>query len=1057
MKHKIGLPHIAKMMFTALMALLIGEMTARDNARWVNAMIGTDLSDAPTLWGNYGGTYPGAVAPWGMMQISPETSTRPDERGYYYRDSKILYFSLYDHKSGYPNGSAGTMKIALVRGTLDSIPRGYEGRAFNHNNEVARPGYYSVQMDDGDMVEATAAPHSGMLRYSTSSAATTVAIIDRGLAVEDRCTVIAPRYHSVMRFSQKFSGFCHSGDTLFLHFGTCEPLLIEAMCSATNRAGSEKNGAKELQGGDFDAVSRATYQLWNDELACVDVETADADHKTMFYTALYHAMLMPRNVADAGEEPRYAGFSAWDTFRTLHPLLALLKPSRQKAMTRSLYEEYEQRGALHQGPMTGYHVLAILLDSYEKQATDLTIEEIYAAAETSYERYLKRNGLQAFDTQGYIDARQAESVSITTELAYNHWLMSRIAQKSHHADQAAHWLAGAHNYRNLWDASTEFMLPRLGDEVLRNSGEFGYQESTKWTASYFVPHDVQDLINLHGGREHFADRLHRAFVEGEIVFDNEPVLHYPTLFVSADRPDLALEHTRKVMNSNYGNTPGGIPGNDDLGSMSSWWALASLGLMPACPGTGEYVLMPTIFDRATLHLESGKTLIIERKGSEKPQQTPCVSVDCKVWSGWCLSHAELLEAGEICYDWTRPAVPITRRPYSLTCEEPEITVKVAKVKTKSVVPDSPIAIAYTATNHSHTVGAKRVEVTEGDKILAQRLTTVPAQSTVSDTISFALYAHGKHTVQVAGKSIAITVKEVENSHPMRCERLQVPALIKQGAQNEIEMTLKNAGCKKYEGKEHVMLNGKAIMHISINLEAGEEAKYKCPIAIADSGSATIGVLGKEQRVKVYADALDACVLDAAFSDKSNAVDRSGFENHGESHGPLQWGENYVQTTRDAYIEFPATPSLMQSTGAISLMAWIKPLKVPRGYADFFSKGDYTVMKLQGRQIAFFAGGWGRGTCEVTLPEDWFGKWHLVTGVGTDEHLTLYIDGEPVQRIAVSGAIKATELPWNLGRNAEMPFSRFADMQIGSMRIFGAELNEKQVKSVYDREKSQYQH
>ena len=139
------------------------------------------------------------------------------------------------------------------------------------------------------------------------------------------------------------------------------------------------------------------------------------------------------------------------------------------------------------------------------------------------------------------------------------------------------------------------------------------------------------------------------------------------------------------------------------------------------------------------------------------------------------------------------------------------------------------------------------------------------------------------------------------------------------------------------------------------------------------------------------------------------------------------------------------------------MAWIKPLKVPRGYADFFSKGDYTVMKLQGRQIAFFAGGWGRGTCEVTLPEDWFGKWHLVIGVGTDEHLTLYIDGEPVQRIAVSGAIKATELPWNLGRNAEMPFSRFADMQIGKMRIFGAELNEKQVKSVYDREKSQYQH
>ena len=1043
------------MMFTALMALLIGEMTARDNARWVNAMIGTDLSDAPTMWGNYGGTYPGAVAPWGMMQISPETSTRPDERGYYYRDSKILYFSLYDHKSGYPNGSAGTMKIALLRGTLDSMPRGYEGRAFNHNNEVARPGYYSVQMDDGDMVEVAAAPHSGMLRYSTSSAATTVAIIDRGLAVEDRCTVIAPRYHSVMRFSQKFNGFCHCGDTLFLHFGTCEPLLIEAMCSATNRAGSEKNGANELQGGDFDAVSRSTYQQWNNELACVDVETNDADHKTMFYTALYHAMLMPRNVADAGEEPRYAGFSAWDTFRTLHPLLALLKPSRQKAMTRSLYDEYEQRGALHQGPMTGYHVLAILLDSYEKQATDLTIEEIYAAAETSYERYLKRNGLQPFDTQGYIDARQAESVSMTTELAYNHWLMSRMAQKSRHADQAERWLAGAHNYRNLWDASTEFLLPRLGDEVLRNSGEFGFQESTKWTASYFVPHDVQDLINLHGGREHFAERLHRAFAEGEIVFDNEPVLHYPTLFVSADRPDLALEHTRKVMNSNYGNTPGGIPGNDDLGSMSSWWALASLGLMPACPGTGEYVLLPTIFDKATLHFESGKTLTISRKGEECTPHMPFVNINGEAWHGWCISHSELIAANEICYDWTHSAVPITRRPYSLTTEEPEITIRVAEIKAKNTIPDSSIAIAYTATNNSSTIGAKRVEVTEGGKVLAQRLTTVPAQGAVADTISFALYAHGKHTLQVEGKHITINVKDVANNHPLRCELLDVPALMRQGLPNEIEVTLKNAGGKKYEGKEPVMLNGKPIKHILVSLEAGEEAKYKSSITIDDSGFATIGVLGKEQRVKVYVDALEACVLEAAFGKDGKATDLSGFENHGKCHGPLQWGDNYVQTTQNAYIEFPTTPSMMQSTGAVTLMAWINPLKVPRGYADFFSKGDYTVMKLHGRQIAFFAGGWGRGTCEVAVPDEWFGAWHQVVGVGTGEMLTLYIDGKKVQQIAVSGIIGATELPWNLGRNAEMPFSRFADMQIGAMRIFGAALNEEQVKSIYNKEKTHY--
>ena len=1030
-------------------------VTARDNARRVNVMIGTDRSDAPTLWGNYGGTFPGAVAPWGLMQITPETSNRPDERGYYYCDNKILHFSLYDHSSGYPNGSSGSMKIAFVRGRVDSIPQGYAGREFSHNNEEARPGYYSVQLADGDKVEVTAAPHSGMLRYSTSSATTTVALIDHGLAVENRRTVIGKRYHSVMRFSQDFDGFCHSGDTVFLHFGACKPLDIEVMGSVSNRDRSEKNGAAELHGGDFEAVSCATYQLWNDELACVDVETENVDCETMFYTALYHAMLMPRNVADVGEEPRYAGFSAWDTFRTLHPLLALLKSRQQKAMTRSLYEEYKQRGMLHQGPMTGYHVLAILLDSYEKGATDLTIEEIYAAAETSYERYLERNRLQQFDALGYIDARQAESVSLTAELAYNHWLMSRIAQKSGHLDRAERWLAGAQNYRNLWDSSTEFLLPRLGYEVLRHSGEFGYQESTKWTATYFVPHDVQDMINLHGGREHFAERLHRAFAEGEIVFDNEPVLHYPMLFVSANRPDLALVNTRKVMNNCYGNAPGGIPGNDDLGSMSSWWALASLGLVPMCPGTGEYVLMPTIFDKATVHFESGKTLTISRKGEECMPQMPFVNINGEAWHGWCISHSELIAANEICYDWTHSAVPITRRPYSLTTEEPEITIRVAEIKAKNTIPDSSIAIAYTATNNSSTIGAKRVEVTEGGKVLAQRLTTVPAQGAVADTISFALYAHGKHTLQVEGKHITINVKDVANNHPLRCELLDVPALMRQGLPNEIEVTLKNAGGKKYEGKEPVMLNGKPIKHILVSLEAGEEAKYKSSITIDDSGFVTIGVLGKEQRVKVYVDALEACVLEAAFGKDGKATDLSGFENHGKCHGPLQWGDNYVQTTQNAYIEFPTTPSMMQSTGAVTLMAWIKPLKVPRGYADFFSKGDYTVMKLQGRQIAFFAGGWGRGTCEVAVPDEWFGAWHQVVGVGTGEMLTLYIDGKKVQQIAVSGIIGATELPWNLGRNAEMPFSRFADMQIGAMRIFGAALNEEQVKSIYNKEKTHY--
>ena len=187
------------------------------------------------------------------------------------------------------------------------------------------------------------------------------------------------------------------------------------------------------------------------------------------------------------------------------------------------------------------------------------------------------------------------------------------------------------------------------------------------------------------------------------------------------------------------------------------------------------------------------------------------------------------------------------------------------------------------------------------------------------------------------------------------------------------------------------------------------------------------------------------------------ADEGDDKNDGICHGPLQWGTRNVQTSINAFIEFPASQSLMQSTGEITILGWIKPLKAPEGYADFFTKGDYTVMKMQGRDdLVFFAGGWGRGTCMVKVPDNWYGRWHMVAGVGTEDTLQLYVDGELVQQQSVKGKIQPTEVPWNIGRNAEMPFSRHSEMQIGSFRIYGAPLNENQIKDIYTNERNMYQ-
>lgn len=1014
------------------------------NACWVNPFIGTGICDAPTRWGNYGGTYPGAVVPWGMVQLTPETSVLPEQRGYYYHDDTILYFSCLNHISGFPDGSHGDLVVMFYRESDAN-----QGRKFIHEDEIAEPGYYSVKFADGDRVEAVAAHHSGMFRYSTKAKNTIIKIADKTLSMVDDTTVMCKNRNAVLRFQRAFDDSEIVGDTLTLQFADTQEIIVELCCSATSITAAMRNGAAELCNGDFDAVRRNALRQWNEELAVVDVETTNTDDKTKFYTALYHSMLMPRNVADVGDPAHYAGFSPWDTFQSLHPLMTLLKPKRQQAMLRSLMDGYAHRGMLHGDSMTGHHVLAILLDSYVKGACDIAIDSLYAAAKTSYERYLVDNRLLQFEAQGYVDAREAESVTLTADLAYDHWVMAQLARLAGKEADAQRWERHTRNFINLWDAETGFLLPRLGEEFYRRSGELGYKESTRWTASWFAPHSVTDLVNLHGGGQLFAQRLQKTFDEGNMPFDNELVVHYPLLFTWACRSDLAMRYTRQVMSEGYRNTPGGIPGNDDLGAMSSWWALAAMGIVPVCPGSGEYVLVPTVFDKVTLHLASGSDVAISRKGSENEHAMPVVRLDGKTLDGWSICHRELLAASELQFDWTAEASKPHRLPYSMTTASPQISIAVGGQSRYTVNPDEEIRVPFVATNHG-ALGSEMITVSADGKTLAQRLITVPAGGTVNDTISFALYATAD--VRIASENLRVKVRK--QPAKLQCSGIDMPSLVRQGSEVQAVITVKNAGGEASQAQVPIELDGENAGIVACNLAPGEELRFVQHFTLPTAGFVTLKVLGKEHRIKVYDAAVNATLLDVSFG-ANGAHDKSGFGNQGIGYGPLAWGDGYVQTTDDAYVEFQPSPSLSQTTDAITMVAWIKPLKRARGYADFFSKGDCNMLKLQhGDELAFFAGGWGRGACAVKLPDDWYGAWHMVAGVGTQEELRLYVDGKLAQCVATNGAMLSTEAPWNLGRNAEMPFSRFSDMQIGAVRIYGAALTAADIQQLFTAEQPQ---
>ena len=1030
----------------------------RDNAQWVNPFIGTALSDVPTLWGDYGGTYPGAVAPWGLVQLSPETSARPSQLGYYYHDTKILWFTCLDHNSGYPNGSTGRLNLVLMRGKHSPLPQNYDGRSFSHSHEHSEAGYYKVQFEDGDEVEMTAASHAGLLRYHTASDTTTLAIFNAGhINVADG--VVRCEYgHSIFSFSHPFEDYTMRGDTLYAHFVRATPLQISLTTSTNSFKKSQENGEKQLSNANFEAVRTATYEAWRKELSCVDMNGATDDVRTKFYTALYHAMLCPTNVADVGETPTFRSFSFWDTFRTLHPLLSMLKPEMQKNMVDGAMAEYRRWGKLPKGPMTGIHAIPVLLDSYVKGATRCSLQEIYEACRKTYDAWSGEVEMQQYLQQGFVDAQQEASVSITAELAYDDWAMMAICRMLGHEDEASLHAQRALNYTNLWDTRSLLMLPRHGRELLRDAGELGYQESTKYTASFFAPHNNEHIVNLSGGANAFARRLDEAFEDGRVAFDNETVLNYPYLFVWARRPDLTLKHVHQIVTTNYGNTPGGIPGNDDLGSMSSWLAFAMMGVMPACPGSDEYIVLPPFAEEVILHLPNGNDLHITGGGTDRVDAMPQPSFNGSLLQRCHLTHEELMKGGTLRFDdKSQPDFQTMLLPYSLVKDTSRFELTTTAKAEKKVTPHQACFLPITVTNRGADGVCVATLLCDG-KAVASSHVRVSQNETVTDTIHYRLYAEGPHVLSLGDnwQQKVMVVEAGADARRLQCCGIEVKPVVKQGEPAQIKIQLKNIGGKPFCDKVAMLVDDVNLSEINSQLEPGETAVYEVQLPVLSSGVHRIQVADGETKVKVYDNALTATVLDVDFVN-GKAVDNSGFTNDGTGYGALTWSNNSVTTAHNAYVEFPKTASLMYGFTQLTMLTWVRPSESGDDYIDFFTKGDKTVLKINGgRSLTFFAGGWGRGECEVPVPEKWYNHWHLVAGVCESGLIKIYVDGRLKQTLSVKGDVKASELPWNLGRNAEMPYARFGNNEFRGTRIYAAPLSDEQILQLYTEEFSHLQ-
>lgn len=712
--------------------------------RYVDPFIGT---------ATVGHTYPAATLPFAMVQVGPDTGTAGWEycAGYHDADSSIIGFS-HTHLSGTGCPDMGDILIMPVTGGVrfDAGPKenpdaGYRSR-FSHATEVARPGYYAVRLDDyGILAEMTLAPRTGFHRYTYPRDSVRGVVIDLGHGIGDRTilssiravddrTIVGVRrsggfvgdhqYYFCARFSQPFSRIVSQCDgtesevrelaggicKMYLEFaGGDRPLCVKVALSTGSEQGAVRNMEAEIPHWNFDRVARDADRVWNRSLSLMEVDPADDDQRVSFYTALYHAMIMPNLVTDADGEytgwdhqshrsaagDLYTNYSLWDTYRALHPLYTLLLPAQNESFIRSMLQRYREAGALPTNEyglcetyaMIGNHAIPVIVDAYLKGARSFDAAEAYRAIRDASVLSHVKSDWESYMKYGYypFDIVKVESVSRTLESAYDDCCVARMAAALGREDDRELFARRAAFYRNLLDPETRFMRARdttgawrtpfdpffIAHELLGGD----YTEGNSWQYTWHVQHDVPGLVELIGGPQAFAAKLDSLFfldeelrgvawvsdvtgLIGQYAHGNEPSHHVAYLYNYAGQPYKTQRLVREVFDRFYMARRDGLCGNDDCGQMSAWYLFSAMGFYPVDPASGEYVLGAPQARRIVMRLPGGKRFTVEARNLSEPNKyVKSVSLNGKPLDGFTLRHADIVRGGTLVFEMTdRPVM-----------------------------------------------------------------------------------------------------------------------------------------------------------------------------------------------------------------------------------------------------------------------------------------------------------------------------------------------------------------------------------------------------------------
>ena len=471
-----------------------------------------------------------------------------------------------------------------------------------------------------------------------------------------------------------------------------EQVEVRMGISYVSTENARKNlDAEQAADAPFDAIREQARKGWNEALGRIRVEGGAEQQQRVFYTALYHALLHPNLVSDVnGEYPlmersgetgvtdgeRYTVFSLWDTCRNLHQLLTLVYPDRQREMLRSMTGMYEEWGWLPKWElygretftMEGDPAIPVIVDSWMKGLRDFDVAKAYEAmrksATTPGAQNRMRPDLDPYIEKGYIplgfyakDLAGDTSVSHALEYYMADAALSLLADSLGHGDDARLFRARSLGYKRYYSPESGTLRPLHPDGSFLapfdpKAGENftaapGFHEGSAWNYTFYVPHDVEGLAKLMGGRRKFIDKLQMVFDEGLYDPANEPDIAYAYLFSRFRGEEWRTQReTRRLLERYFTTAPDGIPGNDDTGTMSAWAVFTMLGLYPDCPGEPYYTLTSPTFDRAEIDTERG-TLVIEKHGEGYIDR---MTLGDKPLKNYRILHDDLLKGGKLTFE-----------------------------------------------------------------------------------------------------------------------------------------------------------------------------------------------------------------------------------------------------------------------------------------------------------------------------------------------------------------------------------------------------------------------